>query len=426
MPSKTTSQPLLCPACGSGNTSGPLCSACGKPLRVHASKLVLLMEKRLALEGFQPTSSSGNDKLGASLRSAFAGHEGLDLSALLFLPMLSSERPVTTLNIAAIVTATPAVVKDLPTLAKDLLRTSQSFFSQDESPRPMSMALRVYVVYPKGITAQAMAEHSLPRRSRGARLKRGPLSLSVVRIMFAPIDAETGTTRHLDRYRTSDRAVLSAVKQLSQPQEGSDAGQAFFPRLFQLLVLKPLATMSLYRSFLSLVGEPEVLAYQIRARHITAGDLSKAIAVSAVFAALIAQLFRLDLGGVEVGMGMLNTVLDGLILMLLYLAAAVITHWPLRLAGGKGSFRDTFVANTFVGAVAYPLMVLLVGGMVLMGASEAEAWRNSQVGTGAIAVTVLAPVHGISWRRTLLVLSIVMPLVLVAVLTGFLALVYLG
>ena len=94
------------------------------------------------------------------------------------------------------------------------------------------------------------------------------------------------------------------------------------------------------------------MASKIRNDRLAASDLAKALAGSAVVAAIFAQLLGVDTGAIRVGVSLLDSMLNGLFVMLVYLLAATLVHWPLRLAGGTANFRNTFTANTFISSAS--------------------------------------------------------------------------
>lgn len=206
-----------------------------------------------------------------------------------------------------------------------------------------------------------MERHCLPVRLVVRRLKRSGYWFSSVTVALKPIDGNTGQWRYLSSLSTADRAVRSAARQRAQTEQPDDAKPKFFQAMFGLVVLKPLSLLRDYVHLLALASEYEILALKIRTDRLNASDLAKAAVLSAAVAAIIAQGLDVDTGDIRVGFGLLDSMLNGLLLMFIYLLAAAIIHWPLRLAGGKASFRNTFTANAFISAASYPLLVLIAG-----------------------------------------------------------------
>lgn len=412
---KPDDKSLLCLSCGLENASGPFCCNCRNPLQIEAGLLPELVQERLRLEGFKVASSLQNAQLESDLSKAFPESDELKLSQVLTLPELTSERTVT-MTIAVVVRASIEAIASLHELSEIMLGTIQSFIVSTNA-QIGSVFINVYMIYTEGISLSYMKKHRLPLRLRRRRLKKGSFLWSMALIALKPIDGTTGQWRYLNRFVTDDLAVRSAARQRAQVENSDETKQIFFKYVFGYLVLKFFGQIIDYLRLLSLLGEHEILALKIRNDQLTAGDLTKAVALSAVVAAVFTNLLNVKTGTIETGLefDFLNSVLNGIFIMLVYLLAAALIHWPLRLAGGKASFRNTFTANTLVSATCYPIVALFVGILIHFGVDEVDAWTNSQISTAGISLLVLAPTHEIKWSRAFVALFVTLPFVLMAV-----------
>lgn len=195
------------------------------------------------------------------------------------------------------------------------------------------------------------------------------------------------------------------MRQFKDPRKQSPA-QSMVREYGRLVLTKPLEGLQAYAERMRLPDEPEVLAHQITTGALNVKEAFGMVGLSAAVAALVAQPLGIDLGGFKTGFGLLDKVLDGLLVMIVYLFTAALAHAPLRLAGGRATFRSTFVANTYFSAVFYPVLVAWIGVLKLLGESEEEAWRLALVGALPASAWVLGAVHTISWKRAVVALGI--------------------
>lgn len=412
----STSDYLVCPECGASNAEGPLCSRCGKSIAISADQFPKLLRQRLLGAGFIPLVPTQSDSESlAPLAELFeeTAHPLYD-SLMMFPNLLLPPQSIIKLDVAAIVKGSDDTAGELQTLAGNILTQASSFLQRLSRPRILRVQIQVYVVYPEALTPEHVRAHRLHRRERATRVRRKGLSFGTgVAVTFIPIDCERGKAHFASRYLEPDRQARAALRQL-QELNRTKAEQPFFKKYVRLIVTKPLEGLQTYLKNVGLAGEPDMLAHQITSGSLNAKELFRAVGVSALIAGLVAYILRLDLGGVNFGIGLLNKVVDGLITMIVFLVSAAFTHLPLRLAGGRAPFRSTFLATTFISAAFYPLLVGVVGVMVILGAAEHEAWLRVQAGTTGIMVLVLGAVHGLSWKRTLLALTL--PLIALAVI----------
>lgn len=387
----TTTDRLICVECGAGSPEGPLCSQCGKPLQVDADKLPDLLAQRLLRNGFVAAPQ---------LAEAFERTIPDFRSLLLFPDPFAPPRTIRTLYMTVIVRCGVQNTDTLSALATSIRANGAALLPG--LPRSSVVQITVCLVYSDSLSPEFVRAHRLARRERRTRVQRPGMRIGSLLLMaLIPIDSTRGQAHFARRYVEPDRQVRAALKQLhgvTRPK----TNPSFIGQYLRLVFTKPLEGLRHYLATYSLLDQTDMLAYQITSGRLQTKELFAAIGVSAVVAGLAAELFGLDLDLVNLGNSILDQIVGGLIVMTVFLVSAGLTHLPLRLVGGRASFRHTFVATTFVSAVGYPVLVAFVGGMVLLGMPEQEAWDSVQYVAGGLAVWVLAPVHGLSVMRTLL------------------------
>lgn len=425
-----TAEYLICPDCGARNAEGPLCSRCGSSIMVAAEQLPRLLIRRLLWAGFAAVPAVGSTHDLASLIGAFQGAGKPDCQEVLAFPDLRSPpQSIYRLYMAAIACATDGATRGLQSLAHNLLSRASRALDHIEAPHILGLHVLAYIVYTGGLSPEAVRAHRLPLRARSTRVRRKwfPFRTRLV-VTLIPIDAKTGKAHFTTRYREPDRQVTGGLRQLRRQQAPP---RPLLKNYARLIVKKPVESFLSYIESLSLAGEPDVLAYRITSGRLRAKELFATVAASAVVAGLGAQVLGVDIGALDLGIGFLSKIVDGLILMSAYLASAGLLHLPLHVAGGRAPFRSTFLATTFLSAVTYPVLVGWVGVLRILGATpgdQNQAFVSGQWATIGLAVFVMSAAHGLSWKRTSLVLLVVLPiaLTLIALVLGLIAIRIIG
>jgi hypothetical protein len=336
-------------------------------------------------------------------------------SLLVFPDPFAPPRTIQTLYVAAIVPWGLERVDMLGSLARTVLADLAPLVPS--LPREAVIQIRIYLVYGESLSRDDVRGQRLRRKEASRRVRIpgvGMLFGTSMRVGLIPVDSSRGKAYFTKRNVEPDRQVKAALKQL-QGAKLSKPSRSLVSQYVRHVLTKPLEGLRTYIDTVSLLEQPDVLAYQITSGGLQLKELLTAIGISSVVAGLAAELLGLDLGELNLGNSILDQIVKALIVMLIFLLSAGLTHVPLRLAGGQGSFRSTFIATTFLSAVAYPIVVVIVGMMMLLGISEEDAWHAGQYGAGGIGVWVLSPVHGLSLGRTLVFLFVI-PAVVVLLL----------
>lgn len=406
MPMQNT---FFCLNCDELTVAGAFCKNCGNTLSVSADDFSKLIIRRLVSEGFSSTTAvfQGGEKL-QPIAIALKDQIEKNYESVLMFPATSGgSNSVHTLNIVGILYADgqkPSEINEIAILTYDVVRDTVKNF---EGFKILATFIRVYVIYKGGCSLETVQSHKLPWKKRKAI--KPNVQLNVI-----PIDCEQKKTYGGSKFIEPDMNVELSLKQVGKIT-GPSKKSSFYFNLTKLIFEKPFQIFVDYMRSMALVGNPPILAYRIATNKLSAKDLFGIFGISAFLAAIIANVFHINMGGFKLGFSLIDSILDNILIIVTYMFSAFIYHLPLRLAGGTATFRSTFIATGYTGAVAQPLGLLFVGVMTSLGVPAEEAWRSAPIGSLVIMLPVFSALHQLSLNRILFLLVFLWPLAIMTV-----------
>jgi zinc-ribbon domain len=162
-----------------------------------------------------------------------------------------------------------------------------------------------------------------------------------------------------------------------------------------------------YGKALGELGKPNNIADKITNGRFAIPDVLRYSIAASVVSAIIARLFHEEAGLTNTPY--LDEVLSGLIIVCMGLVN-IIFHLPLKFAGGKGRFAQTAYACIYVSLCYLPFITL------------AEAFTKTSNAAFSVLelmqlTPILARIHGLSRKKTALILWTIL-LILVAIVLG--------
>src|SRR5262245_51825366 len=145
-------------------------------------------------------------------------------------------------------------------------------------------------------------------------------------------------------------------------------------------------------------------------------EVIKTLVMGITIAVLANQVFRVP-GEHWTNISMVNSLLDSLLVSVSALVSAAFAFPVLRIAGGHGSFRNTFVGAALIAAVLSPSFALIQGAAVALHLRIAhDSWQPAVLAF-VISAMIYAPIHDLPWRRA--VIALFSPLLLLFLLIVF-------
>lgn len=390
----------LCLHCVQITHAGAYCSSCGGGLPIATEDLAQLITKRLAFDGFQRTSKVAQDGDDNTCNASNLENQlSQQFQNLLANPPISEgSRTVKLHHFAAIINGeefTPSEIETLVAETFEIIKKSQkehSLFAKKV------IRFRLYVIYENGCSSEIVRGHKLSLRKKR--------SLPQAEVRIVTIDCNKKRVLGAQRFSATDTEVKLAVNQIGTNSEVSTAKPNFLSGLAKSVYNRIVQAFVEYMRSHALLTDIPILAHRISTNRYSGKDLVGLFGVSAFLTAIIANIFSIELGGFDSGFSLLDSTLDYIFLLVLYLISAAIYHLPLKLAKGTATFRSTFIGTGYIGAIVQPIIVLFVGIFVVLGVPEQNAWGYAANGTWGLSIPVFSALHQIPLFRTAFVIFV--------------------
>lgn len=170
-----------------------------------------------------------------------------------------------------------------------------------------------------------------------------------------------------------------------------------------------------YWQGLSRWNRPGDLAGFIKSQQPMSADLIQYVLGAAGVTALVARVIGYEEGSLEfVNIPIVNEIIVVVVFLAGGLISSLMCHKPLRLAGGRGMFRQTCLSFTYVAVTFLPFIVLAEG--IYLRVTHNPLPRSWYTGPQLIySSPLLARVHEISYGKALAVIASVAVALLIAV-----------
>lgn len=408
----------LCLSCGEYTLTGSFCKGCGASLSASFDGLGNLITKRLAEHGFESTSEVfKNGKRLIPIAKALEDSLAPKFERILMSPGTSgSDKYTYALYIVGLIYGDRLEPEEINALAVQTFDKIKEVQKSSDGFKVQTIHFRIYIIYKDGCSPDKAREHKLPRRKRVSRIPN-------MGLILLPVNYETGKIYGGSRFIESDIEVRLAIEQTGVISDRDDK-KSFYASLSKLVFEKPIRMLMEYWHNFSLVSQPPILAHRIATNKLSPRDLFGIITGSTVLANILGKFFiYLGVKPSEIlfGLPVIDGILNSLIFIVAYMFSAFIYHYPLKWAGGTATYRSTFIATGYVGAVVEPIIVFLAGVMVLLGIPEKEAWIKAAYPAFGVTLPIFAALHNLSMKRIVL-LIILLSIAATFFVIGFFAL----
>jgi hypothetical protein len=407
----------LCPRCSFIDT-GRFCSSCGSALAVAREDFATILARWLTLAGYEEAAASVDALRPPGDRAVAAGTATSSLQVirtiLASLPpgcgrfFVLDQTNVKALDIASVleldtVSSSSELARCITSIADAIEEVGPTLKTIKET-RVKKVTLTHYLVSARAERVARVADLRRHHRSTivGAiRIKRRFVAVDLARQTFEP--------RSILTMDPEIRKILDAsLKQLTAGEEArkADRHESLWGSISEEVLAKPTASLrELAWVFWSVTTKPMHYAGRIQQDRIAVGTALSYLGLLIVFTTLVEKAVGLEeLTAIQV-FPVVDEIIAFLLLLVLSAIGAALIHVALKAVGGKGTFRQTFIAQIVIAVVLMPSGTLIDASIFFVApdyyASQtvSPSTRLGNAVNGIYLIPMLSVIHGLRKRR---------------------------